>query len=273
MAADIIENARLHHQVQQELDAREELLRREHMARSEAEIANRMKDQFLSVAAHELRTPLTTLMGQAQLFLRRADREGHLLERDQRTLRVINDQVGRLNKLVLALLDVSRLEMGQLMIECAPLDICALVGRVVREIAPTADDRTIELICPDQPMLVNGDTLRLEQVLQNLIQNALKYSRPPASVRVTLTVDADMARLDVQDHGMGIPRDALPKLFQRFYRAENAEQQHISGMGIGLYVVKEIVSLHGGTVAVESAEGVGSTFKVRLPLCAEPNPA
>jgi signal transduction histidine kinase len=72
---------------------------------------------------------------------------------------------------------------------------------------------------------------------------------------------------------MGIPRDALPKLFQRFYRAENAEQQHISGMGIGLYVVKEIVTMHGGTVAVESTEGVGSTFKVRLPLCAEPLPA
>jgi signal transduction histidine kinase len=273
MAADVIENARLHHQVQQELGAREELLRREHAARAEAESANRMKDQFLSVAAHELRTPLTTLMGQAQLFLRRAEREGHLLERDQRTLQIINDQVGRLNKLVLALLDISRLEIGQLRIERAPLDICALVGRVVHEIAPTADDRAIELICPKQPVLINGDTLRLEQVLQNLIQNALKYSRPPAPVRVTLTAEADMALLDIQDHGMGIPRDALPKLFQRFYRAENAEQQHISGMGIGLYVVKEIVAMHGGTVAVQSTEGAGSTFTVRLPLCPAPDPA
>jgi signal transduction histidine kinase len=271
MAADTIENAQLHHQVQQELAAREQLLMREQIARAEAESANRMKDQFFSVAAHELRTPLTTLMGQAQLFQRRADREGHLPERDQRTLRIVNNQIVRLNKLVLALLDVSRLEMGQLTIECEPLDVCGLARSVVREIAPTADDRRIELVCPDQPMLVNGDALRLEQVLQNLLQNALKYSQPPEAITVTITSQADQACVAVQDRGIGIPRDALPRLFQRFYRAQNVEQ-HISGMGIGLYVVREIVTLHGGSVAVESSEGQGSTFTVRLPLCAQPNP-
>ncbi len=265
MAADRIESARLDRQVQQELEEREQSFVREQAARAEAERANRMKDQFLTVAAHELRTPLTTLMGQAQLFQRRAEREGHLPERDRRALRIMNEQVARLNKLVLALLDVSRIEMGQLTVECAPLDLCALVRRVVSEIVPAAHDREIELVCPDAPALVDGDELRLEQVLQNLIQNALKYSRPPQPVLVTLTLDPAQVRLAVQDRGIGIPRDALPKLFQRFYRAKNAEEQHFGGLGIGLHVVKEIVTLHGGTVEVASDEGAGSTFTVRLP--------
>lgn len=270
MAADFIENARLHHEVQQELEEREQLLIREQTARAEAESANRIKDQFLTVAAHELRTPLTTLMGQAQLFQRRAERDGHLSEHDRRTLRVINDQVARLNKLVLDLLDVSRLEMGQLAIEQAPLDICELARRVVREMAQTADDRGVEIVCPDTPILVNGDELRLEQVLQNLIQNAVKYS--PLGGRIVVGVDrrGDMASVSVADEGIGIPSQALPRLFERFYRATNAEEHYISGIGIGLFVVKQIVMLHGGTVAVESSEGKGSTFTVCLPLLERP---
>jgi signal transduction histidine kinase len=247
-------------------EAYEQLLVWEHRARAEAERANRMKDQFLTVAAHELRTPLTTLMGQAQLFHRRAEREQHLLERDRNTLRIINDQVAWLNKLVQALLDVSRLEMGQLTIERAPLDVCELVRRVVREIALTVDDRQIELICPDQPIVIDGDELRLEQVVQNLIQNALKYSQAPDPVHVTVALQAGTPGITVQDQGIGIPHDELPNLFKRFYRAKNVEDQHISGMGIGLCVVKEIITMHGGTVEVDSIEGQGSSFAVSLPL-------
>jgi signal transduction histidine kinase len=140
------------------------------------------------------------------------------------------------------------------------------VRRVVQEIAPTADDRAIELECPDQPLIVSGDELRLEQVLQNLIQNALKYSPAPEPVRVAVAPRAGEVCVAVRDRGMGIPPDAIPNLFQRFYRAQNVAERHISGMGIGLYVVKEIISLHGGSVAVESAEGAGSTFTVCLSL-------
>ena len=111
--------------------------------------------------------------------------------------------------------------------------------------------------------------MRLEQVLQNLLQNALKYSNPPHPIIVTMTRQADEVRIAVHDQGMGIPADALPDLFQRFYRAANAEAQHISGMGIGLYVVKEIMALHGGGVSVESTEGAGSTFTVWLPVDVE----
>jgi signal transduction histidine kinase len=184
-------------------------------------------------------------------------------------LQVINEQVLRLNRMVQALLDVSRLETGQLAIEPTPLDIGALVHRVVREITIPADEQRIQLIQPEAPILINGDALRLEQVLQNLIGNALKYSRPADPVTVTVTTDSTQVGIIVRDRGIGIPQDALPNLFQRFYRAPNAEEQHISGMGIGLYVVKEIVTLHGGTVAVESAEGAGTTFTVYLPSSLE----
>jgi signal transduction histidine kinase len=108
--------------------------------------------------------------------------------------------------------------------------------------------------------------LRLEQVVQNLVQNALKYSQAPDPIRVIVALVNDAGRITVQDWGIGIPREELANLFKRFYRAKNVEDQHISGMGIGLCVVKEIITMHGGTVEVESTEGQGSCFTVSLPL-------
>lgn len=243
-AAKAIDNARLYQQAEQALQ---------------------LRNQFLSIAAHELKTPLTSLLGQVQLLQRRAMREGFLAARDMRTLDIINGQVSRLNAMILTLLDTSRLENGQLRIERAHFDFAALLERAVEETRAAHDDRTIELECPTTPVIVNGDALRLEQVVQNLLQNALKYSQAPASILVTLTVEAQQASLAVRDHGIGIPADALPNLFQRFYRAENSATQNISGLGVGLYVVKEIVELHGGTVEVQSTEGAGSVFTVCLP--------
>jgi PAS domain S-box-containing protein len=251
-AAIAIDNARLYAAEQQ--------------ARAEAEAAVRLRDQFLSIAAHELKTPLTTLLGNAQLMLRRAQRDSSLPERELRQLRMINEQSSRLHRMVLALLDISRLESGQLSIERAPLDLVALTHRVVEEIRPASDGRAIEIVGPAEPLLVAGDELRLEQVLQNLIQNALKYSPDGQPVVVWVERRSAHATVAVTDHGIGIPAAALPRLFGRFYRAPNAEAQQIGGMGVGLYVVKEIVTLHGGEIAVESAEGQGSTFTVLLPL-------
>ena len=114
--------------------------------------------------------------------------------------------------------------------------------------------------------MVVGDELRLEQVLQNLIQNALKYSPDGEPVAVRVERRLGQAAVAVTDRGIGIPAAALPRLFARFYRAPNAEAQQIGGMGVGLYVVKEIITLHGGDVMVESVEGQGSTFTILLPL-------
>lgn len=254
----------------QTLEARAEeralLLEREQQARERSQEAVRVRDAFLSIAAHELKTPLTALLGQAQLVVRRAAQAELTSARDQRALHTIVEQATRLHRMIDALLDVSHLETGQLQVEQAPMDIAALVRRVSSEIEPTL--RTHRLICevPMAQLLIAGDELRLRQVLENLIGNAVKYSPNGGLVTVRVAVDDRQVMLSVSDEGIGIPRDVLPKLFQPFFRAANVESQRISGIGVGLYVVKEIVSLHGGTVDVRSTEGQGSTFTVRLPL-------
>lgn len=232
----------------------------------QAQDALQVREQFMSIAAHELKTPLTTLTGQVQLMQRRAEQTEGTPERDRRSLLLMSSQVRRLSNLVNALLDISRIETGKLTIERAPVDICALVRQVASEVQATLEDRQIGVDCPETPLFVLGDALRLEQVMLNLIQNALNYSQPPAPLTVTVRQVGERIAIGVQDHGIGIPAAALPHLFTRFYRAGNAETHYSGGMGIGLSVVKEIVSLHQGDVQVESVEGAGSTFTIDLPL-------
>jgi PAS domain S-box-containing protein len=236
------------------------------LARTKAEQALMLRDQFLSLASHELKTPLTTILGHVQLLQRRIGRDDALNARDQRAVEVIADQTKRLHKLILELLDVSRIETGQLLITRQPLDLAALIRRIVEETQMTLDGRSIELHSPDGPLVIEGDELRLEQVFQNLIQNAMKYSDATAPVRVTLSTEDHYVYVAVEDVGIGIPQAAMGQLFERFYRASNAHSINVGGMGIGLYVVKQIVEQHHGEVAVTSVEDQGSTFSVRLPL-------
>jgi signal transduction histidine kinase len=244
----------------------------------EAQQAVHMRDQFLSIAAHELKTPLTSLLGYTQLVQRRTQREGTLNERDQRALTLVSDQAARLNRMVSSLLDLSRLESGQLSIERAPVDLRALTQRLIEEVQPSLSQHRLVLDAPALPLMIEGDALRLEQVLQNLIQNAVKYDPQGGVITVQVSRQGDTACIAVTDQGIGIPAQALPNLFSRFYRAPNVNPQQISGMGLGLYVVKEIVALHGGTVNVTSTEGQGSTFTICLPRLqgegsSEPAPA
>jgi PAS domain S-box-containing protein len=234
-----------------------------------AQDAIRLRDQFLSIASHELKTPLTTLLGNAQMLQRRAIREGTSTERDQRALRVIAEQASRLNRMIAALLDISRIETGQLSIERKRFDLCELARRVVEEVQPSLHQHSLECHDHGQALIVDGDELRLEQVLQNLLQNAIKYSPAGGPIAVRVEQREQMACMSVTDRGIGIPASELPNLFQRFYRAGNVDEQHISGLGVGLYVVKEIAALHNGTVTVTSQEGQGSTFSICLPLAAD----
>jgi len=149
------------------------------------------------------------------------------------------------------------------------LDLVTLARAVVDQMRPTSPAHPIKLTAhsdESHPILVYGDALRLEQVLLNLLQNAIKYSPDGGPIRVEVARTSDSATLSVTDSGLGIPEDVLPHLFERFYRAPAARSEHISGMGIGLYVVHEIVAMHGGEVAVASKDGAGTTFVVRLPL-------
>jgi PAS domain S-box-containing protein len=234
-----------------------------------AQQAIQVRDTFLSIASHELKTPLTTILGHAQMLQRRSLREGNFSDRDKRALSVVAAQSARLNRMIVALLDISRIQTGQLSIDRAPLDLGQLAQRVVDDFQPMLDQHHVVLSVPDEVLIVEGDELRLEQVLQNLLQNAVKYSPQGGAVLVQVSECESNVCLSVTDEGIGIPEEALPRLFSRFYRAENAQERKISGMGIGLFVVREIVELHGGRVEVTSQEGIGSTFTLVLPRAPE----
>jgi signal transduction histidine kinase len=225
-----------------------------------------LRDDFLSIASHELRTPLTSLLGYVQLLERRIEREDLLSERDRRAVRVVVEQATRLNKMISAMLDVSRLQSGQFSIHQLPVDLGAAAARLLEELKPSLNQHTILLHTTDEPLVVLGDEVRLHQVMQNLIQNAVKYSPPHSVIDVRLSQRPGWADLAISDDGIGIPAEAIPHLFSRFYRAANADAHQINGIGLGLYVVHEIVQLHGGRVSVESVVEQGSTFIVSLPL-------
>ncbi len=234
-------------------------------ARAEAEAALRTREQFLSIASHELRTPLTSLLGYAMLLPQAIARGTGQV--DKMTDRIVR-QAQRLNGLIDQLLDVSRLQQGQFVIARGPLDLAALVRQVVDEVratVPATSTHTVRLTAPSAPVRIDGDAERLEQVLHNLLSNALKYSPQGGTVQVAVHDTATKAVVEITDQGIGIPADAQARLFEPFYRAPNVGGQ-ASGFGLGLHIVREIVARHGGRMEVDSTEGVGSTFRVVLPL-------
>jgi PAS domain S-box-containing protein len=230
-----------------------------------AQAAVEARDSFIAIASHDLRAPLTALLGQAQLLERRAAQGGDL-ERLARSARTVAEQAQRLNRMLGAMLDLSRIQSGQLTVDRLPLDLAELAAAVVADMQPTLSKHRLELTGGAAGVWVAGDEVRLGQVLYNLIGNGVKYS--PGGGRVVVRVErrGDEACVAVADEGIGIPAEALPQLFERFFRAANAEAHRIGGLGIGLYAVREIVALHGGTVDVASTEGEGSTFTVCLPI-------
>jgi signal transduction histidine kinase len=250
---------------------RQVLLERERAARADAEAAVQLREQFLAIASHELKTPLTALIGYSQTFQLRAQRAGNLSERDIQSLERILTQADRLHRMINALLDVSRIEQGRLRLEGRMLDMNALARHTVAAIQTMNSQQRFEVQSPDAPLWIAGDPLRLEQVLYNLLGNAMKYSPHGGAIRISITAHEDTVDVAVQDEGIGIPAQDLPHLFERFYRASNVSVDNISGVGIGLYVVHEIVALHGGIVTVESQEGRGSTFTICLPRATTPS--
>jgi signal transduction histidine kinase len=243
----------------------EALLARERSAREAAQHAIQERETFIAVASHDLRAPLTVLAGQAQLLERRGAQDG-LSERGLRSVQTIGQQAARLNRMINNLLDLSRIQAGRLEIDRELIDLAALVRRIVAEVQPTLTAHALTLAGDDQPLVVLGDELRLEQVFNNLIANAVKYSPSGGTVLLLLERRAAGAFATVADQGIGIPAAALPHLFDQGYRVPAAAARGIGGMGIGLFVVKQIVTLHGGTVEVASEEGRGSRFTICLPL-------
>jgi signal transduction histidine kinase len=173
----------------------------------------------------------------------------------------------RMERLVNDLLDVSRIESGRLALRLEPLDLVSLCRHVAAE-QMAASEREIELELPREPTIVRADADRIDQVLANLLSNALKYSPQECPVTLSVRKEAENAVIAIHDEGSGIPQEALPHLFERFYRVPGVQVQSGSGvgLGLGLYITRELVERHGGQIRAESTPGIGTTFSVTLPL-------
>jgi signal transduction histidine kinase len=242
------------------------LLERERVARGEADTAVQVRDEFLSVAAHELKTPITSLRATADLALRRLEREHTVdparVERDYRTIR---QQCERLARLVELLLDVSRLETGKFTLSCERVDLARLVMETVAAAAVRAPWH--HFVCEAPPSLpADVDPLRIEQVLTNLLENASKFSPPGAAIEVRLVDAGDGLECAVRDHGVGIPEEHRKGIFARYHQAH--AQSYQSGLGLGLYVSRQIMEQHGGSIRVEFPDDGGTRFVVTLPRAA-----
>jgi PAS domain S-box-containing protein len=253
LAAVAIENVRL---IEQEAKAREA-----------AEGANRAKDEFLSVLSHELRTPLNSILGWVRMM-----RLGALdASQSEKALEVIDRNTRHQSSLIEDLLDVSRIISGQMRVEKAVLDLDALLRETVEGFKPAALAKKIDvsLTAPGSPVLVEGDPVRLQQVITNLLQNALKFTGENGRITVAITADSELASIAIRDTGIGIEPEFLPFIFDRFRQADASVKRSFTGLGLGLTIVRTIVELHGGTITADSAgKGRGASFTVSIPLAA-----
>ncbi len=226
--------------------------------------ADALKDTFISVVSHELKTPVAIIKGYAETLLRpEAQRDPGLL---QEMLGAITEEADRLARLVDDLLDASRLQAGGLPFrDVEDVDLRLIARRVVSRYASQSERHTLRLEFPEQFPTVRGDPRRLEQVLDNLVSNAIKYSPAGGEVVIKGEVKAAEVILSVSDEGVGIPLDEQERIFDRFYRVENPATRAVSGTGLGLYLTRAIVQAHGGRCWVHSVPGAGSTFYVALP--------
>jgi signal transduction histidine kinase len=230
---------------------------------------DRERAYFVSMVSHEMRSPLTMIVGYAELLVRSTLPPDRLRD----VFSIISHEAARLTKLVQDILEVQRLEMGEVRLTLAPLDVTGLLATVASRHNETAKTHPVYAHLPAGLPLVLADQDRVRQVLDNLVSNAMKYSPPGAGIRLAARSEGEMVRILVADRGMGIPKDALPRLFDRFYRVPGTARSGVTGYGLGLVVVKMIVEKHGGSVDVQSQPGVGSTFSFTIPVAPPPDAA
>jgi two-component system CheB/CheR fusion protein len=224
----------------------------------------RLQEEFLLWASHELRTPLTALLISLQSAERLAQGEGS--DRLRRYLAMATEQTRRQTALIDELLDATRLHTGRLVLNRAPLDLGPLAARTVEQARVVAQGQAITIESPNGPVMVDGDAGRLEQVLMNLLMNAIAYAPGTEEIGVRVRRIRGDAEVTVQDQGPGIPAADLETIFARFAQLDPTAQRGTSGLGLGLYITREIVQAHGGTIAASSAPGRGARFTIRLPL-------
>jgi two-component system CheB/CheR fusion protein len=258
-AADYLERKRVE-------EEKEELLEREHDLRQTAEEANRLKDEFLAIMSHELRNPLNVILGYAELLLRSEE------IKNSTPLRRMADAVKRnavaQSKLIRDLLDLSRLRSGKLELNRETVSPVVAIENAIETVRTEADGKniTIEVDAPAEVVFVEADPVRLEQVIWNLLNNAVKFTPRDGHITVRLHNEREQIVLSVEDNGQGIDESFLPHIFEIFRQADPSTNRSQAGMGIGLAVVQQLVELHGGSVSAHS-EGIdqGASFKIQLP--------
>lgn len=237
---------------------------REHVEETLRE-ADRRKDEFLATLAHELRNPLAPIRSGLEILRRAADDPAKVDE----TLAVMERQTNQIVHLVDDLLDISRITQGKINLKVERLDLLTALGIALESTQGLIDESGNELILnfPSRSLQINGDLTRIAQIFLNILNNAAKYSEPGGRISLTVAEETDYAAVTIQDTGLGIPPDMLPRIFDLFGQVESPLGIARGGLGIGLSVVKKLVEMHGGTVEVFSdGPGTGSTFTVRLPL-------
>ena len=244
---------------------RASLLARERAARAEAEATSRAKDEFIATLSHELRTPLNAVLGWTRLL-----RSKRLDQADaERALEAVERGASTQAQIVDDLLDMARIVRGQLRLDVHPLDLAGVIQAAVEIVRPAAAAREIDLVTTLAPGagLVSADAGRLQQVVWNLLTNAVKFTPPGGRVEVRLGEQGDQAVLAVADSGAGIVPSLLPHVFERFRQGDSSTTRAHGGLGLGLAIVRHLVEAHGGTVTADSAgPGLGSTFTISLPL-------
>jgi heavy metal sensor kinase len=229
--------------------------------RLEAALAH--NHRFSADASHELRTPLTIIRGELESLIQLPSIPTTVMEGIGSAL----EECNRMSKIVHSLMTISRLDCGGEQIELVPVDLVEIVSVTLEHMSLLAEEKHISLrFDVQQPTYVTGDPMRLKQIVVNLVDNAIKYTPEEGSVSVFVRAEADKAVILVADTGIGIPAAALPLVFDRFYRTDQARSRESGGIGLGLSIVKAICSVHGGTASVESVEGRGATFRIELPL-------
>jgi PAS domain S-box-containing protein len=244
---------------------REELLQSERAARTDAERANRLKDEFLATLSHELRTPLNAIVGWAQLL-----KLGHLDGIEAKNAVESIDRNAKAQAQMIAdLLDVSRIVSGKIRLDVQPVDPWAVVEAGLESVLPAIEAKEIRLskMLDPQAGPVRGDPGRLQQVVWNLVNNAVKFTPKGGRIQIALERIDSQIEISVSDNGQGIPPELLPTVFERFRQGDASTTRRAGGLGLGLAIAKQIVELHGGTIQAESdGEGQGATFRVRLPV-------
>jgi PAS domain S-box-containing protein len=246
-------------------EERERLLQQEKAAREDAEVANRMKDEFLATISHELRTPLTSILGWARMLDR-----GSLTETEKRhAVEVIAKSAQSQSSLIEDILDTSRIISGKFKLDTRPIEIVSVFQAAIDVVRPSAEAKRIALqvVIDCEDGVVLGDPVRLQQAIWNLLSNAVKFTTEGGAVEARLMVAGDQIEITISDTGVGIEPQFLPYVFNRFRQADTSSMRRYGGLGLGLALVRHIVEMHGGYVSASSpGKGQGATFKISIPV-------